>query len=90
MTTSVVSTKWLQLAVYLAVTYALAVLAMSTVRITDESFGFGAYVWAVPALIAIASRNRPTLAARFRSSLITLVTLVVLVRAAMFVFEATY
>ena len=76
---------------YLAVTYILAALAMSRFAgSTDEVFAFGAWVWAVPAVIALASHKRGSLADRFRNSAIWLVIIVALSWSALFLFEATY
>jgi hypothetical protein len=83
--------SYLSLAAYLVVTYVAAAIAMSRFAgSTDEVFAFGAMVWAIPAVIALLSHKRDSVADRFRNSAICLVILVALSWTTLFLFEATY
>jgi len=83
--------KYTQLAAYLVATYTLSALAMFRFAGSpDEIFAFGAWLWVIPALIALASRNQPTLAGKYRLSVISLVTLAGLAWTTLLVFESTY
>ncbi|HEY7809424.1 MAG TPA: hypothetical protein VIA98_03480 [Allosphingosinicella sp.] len=72
-------------------TYLVAVAAM-TLFAGDlgEALAFGAGVWAIPALIAFASRKKDTLFGRFGPSLLCLAAIAVLIWAAGLAFVMTY
>ena len=76
---------------FLVVSYAFAALAMSRFAgSTNEVFAFGAWVWAIPAVIALVSHENASMTERFRLSSIWLVIIVVISWTALFLFELTY